>query len=321
MPACYTGGIRSSGHAAATVAAAVAVCLAVAVAACAAAGPGGATRPRSRPSHISSARRPSARPASVAPRPRQLAADLNLAERIIHSRRSSPHAVARAALLEELATGVLERERAHARRATLAAADAQASASMRTDLAAAAALSGLAEHRRRLPPWRIIAPPPGVRLLRFFHAAQARSHVPWQYLAAIELVETRFGRIRGRSSAGAQGPMQFMRATWARYGRGSVNNPRDAIFAAARLLAANGAPHDMGDALLHYNDSPDYVAAVRAYARHMQRDPRSYNGYYAWQVIYAYDHRTVILPVGFPARRPVPLPSARDLPALAASLR
>jgi membrane-bound lytic murein transglycosylase B len=265
------------------------------------------------------ASRPAARRAPGRPAPRTLAADLDAAEQIIHSPRASSQARARAGQLEELATGVLEREPAHVRRATLLAAGTRAAASMRTDLAAAIALSGLAEHRTRLPPWRIIAPPAPARLLQFFHAAQARTRVPWQYLAAIELVETRFGRIRGPSSAGAQGPMQFLPTTWAIYGRGSINDPRAAILAAARLLAANGAPADMSEALRHYNDSSGYVSAVRAYARHMQRDPRSYDGYYGWQVVYAYDHRAVILPVGFPAARPTPLPSARGLSTLVAS--
>lgn len=189
---------------------------------------------------------------------------------------------------------------------------------MRTDLAAAAALSGLAEHRTHLPPWQIMSPPASARLLQFFHAAQAGTRVPWQYLAAIELVETRFGRIRGPSSAGAQGPMQFLPTTWALYGHGSINDPRAAILAAARLLAANGAPGDMAEALRHYNDSSGYVTAVRAYARRMQRDPESYDGYYGWQVVYAYDRRTVILPVGFPRARPTPLPSSRGLSTLVA---
>ena len=187
-----------------------------------------------------------------------------------------------------------------------------ARASVRTDLAAAAALAGLGEHRTRLPPWRIIAPPPAPTLLALFRTAQARFGVPWPYLAAIELVETRFGRIRGPSSAGAQGPMQFLPATWARYGHGSIDNPRAAILAAARLLAANGAPADMAGALRHYNDSQGYVIAVTDYARHMARDPRAYYGYETWQVIYTYDHRTVIMPVGFPATRAAPLP--RRLP-------
>lgn len=242
----------------------------------------------------------------------QVAADLNLAEQVIHDPGAAPRALAWAALTEEIGTRILEREPVGERRATLALTDPRTRVSLRTDLAAAAALAGLAERRTRLPPWRIINPPPATTLLGLFRTAQARFGVPWPYLAAIELVETRFGRIRGPSSAGARGPMQFLPATWARYGRGSIDNPRDAILAAARLLVANGAPAGMARALRHYNDSQDYVAAVTDYARHMARDPRAYYGYEGWQVIYTYDHRTVILPVGFPATKAAPLP--RGLP-------
>jgi soluble lytic murein transglycosylase-like protein len=285
------------------------VCLALAVAAWLATGPG-SSRPRApRPDRRASTQRPSP-PGKTRGRAgsAQVAADLNLAERVIHDPGAAPRALAWAGLAEEIGTGILEREPVGQRRATLALTDPQARASLRTDLAAAAALAGLAERRTRLPPWRIIAPPPAPTLLRLFRTAQARFGVPWPYLAAIELVETRFGRIRGPSSAGAQGPMQFLPATWARYGRGSINNPRDAIMAAARLLAANGAPAHMAGALRHYNDSQDYVAAVTDYARRMGRDPRAYYGYETWQVIYTYDHRTVILPVGFPATGAAPLP-------------
>ncbi len=102
--------------------------------------------------------------------------------------------------------------------------------------------------------------------------------------------------------------MQFMPATWAAYGRGNVHNPRDAIFGAARYLSANGAPADMPDAIYHYNLSRYYVRAVEDYAARMRADPRAYYGYYSWQVIYVYGHRRVILPVGFPKVRPIPLP-------------
>ena len=308
--ACYTRGIRSWSHGTAGVAVAGATCLAVAVGTWLATGSARFTRPRG-PAH---SRRASARLPSPAPQARgrggsaQVAAALNRAEQVIHDVGAAPRALAWAGLAEEIGTGILERESGGQRRATLALIDPQARASLRTDLAAAAALAGLAEHRTRLPPWRIIAPPPAPRLLGLFRSAQARFGVPWPYLAAIELVETRFGRIRGPSSAGAQGPMQFLPATWAQYGHGSINNPRAAIMAAARLLAANGAPADMAGALRHYNDSQGYVAAVTDYARHMARDPRAYYGYETWQVIYTYDHRRVILPVGFPAIRPAPLP-------------
>jgi hypothetical protein len=277
-------------------------------------GSAGSSRPRAlRPDWRASARLPrAAQKARGGARSAQVAPDLNVAEQVIHDRGAAPRALAWAGLAEEIGTGVLEREPVEQRRAILALTDPQARASLRTDLAAAAALAGLAERRTRLPPWRIIAPPTATTLLSFFRAAQARFGVPWPFLAAIELVETRFGRIRGPSSAGAKGPMQFLPATWALYGHGSIDNPQAAILAAARLLAANGAPADMAGALRHYNDSPGYVAAVTDYARHMARDPRAYYGYETWQVIYTYDHRTVILPVGFPATRPTPLP--RGLP-------
>ena len=131
--------------------------------------------------------------------------------------------------------------------------------------------------------------------------------MPWEDLAAIEFVETKFGRIAGLSTAGAEGPMQFLPATWARYGRGDVHNARDAIFGAARYLVANGAPADMPGALYHYNPSADYVAAVTDYATRMRSDVRAFYGYYWWQVIYAERGRSVILPVGYPRVRPVPL--------------
>ena len=51
----------------------------------------------------------------------------------------------------------------------------------------------------------------------------------WEVLAAIMLVETRMGRIHSRSSAGAQGPMQFLPATWEAYGLGGdVHDAHDA---------------------------------------------------------------------------------------------
>jgi hypothetical protein len=295
-------------------------CIAAAVAAWLIVGAVGGQSRRSSPHVATTGTR---RPASVAPGPAPgpgaelpavvpraraaLAADIGLAERIIARRSSLPRDLAAAGLFEEMATGALEGERPAARRATLSLLSPQARAGMQVDLAAAAALSSLGERRRRLPPWRIIAPPSPAQLLGYFRAGQSRYRVPWEYLAAIELIETRFGRIRGPSSAGAQGPMQFLPATWASYGHGSIDNPRDAILAAARYLAANGAPADMADALYHYNNSRSYVAAVRAYATRMQRTPRAYDGYYYWQVIYSYAGRTVILPVGFPRVRPVPV--------------
>jgi len=79
-------------------------------------------------------------------------------------------------------------------------------------------------------------------LLADYRAAQAATGVGWSYLAAINFVETDFGRVAGPSSAGAQGPMQFMAATWAIYGHGNIHRPRNAILAAAGSWPGTARP-------------------------------------------------------------------------------
>jgi cell wall-associated NlpC family hydrolase len=96
-----------------------------------------------------------------------------------------------------------------------------------------------------------------------FKAAGTRYGIPWTVLAAIGQVESGFGANDGPSSAGALGPMQFEPSTWATYGDGgNIMNPDDAIPAAARLLVANGAPGNLQQALLAYNDAGWYVTEV-----------------------------------------------------------
>lgn len=119
------------------------------------------------------------------------------------------------------------------------------------------------------------------------------------FRSAIHLVETRMGRIHGTSSAGAQGPMQFIPETWASYGEGDVTDDHDAIQAAARYLASRGAPTDMDRALYSYNNDDRYVAAIKAYASVMLDEPRAYEGYHAWQVFYATADTTYLLPEGY----------------------
>jgi membrane-bound lytic murein transglycosylase B len=138
------------------------------------------------------------------------------------------------------------------------------------------------------PKWHIVAPDPADQLMAIYKAAGAAAGgVPWQYLAAVHFVETRMGRIKGDSTAGAQGPMQFIPSTWAIYGQGGdITSNRDAIFAAARFLRAAGAPADMARALRAYNNSARYVRAVTAYAEQMVADERAYLGYHAWDVYY-----------------------------------
>lgn len=260
-----------------------------------------------RPSDATRGPVPQTLPITPPANPPQLAADLNSAQRIIDSPASSAAELASAGGFEQLATVELDHAPASFRATTIASLGAAARATIDANIAAARALSTLASPHPKLPSWRIIQPPAATVLLGYFEAAQQRYAVPWQYLAAIELIETRFGRVDGVSSAGAQGPMQFLPGTWAAYGRGNVHDPRDAILGAAHYLVASGAPRDMSGALYHYNPSSAYVTAVQAYARRMQSDPRAYYGYYNWQVIYAYARGPVILPVGYPRARPVPL--------------
>ena len=147
--------------------------------------------------------------------------------------------------------------------------------------------------------WVIEAPRPASELLAYYREGEAHTGIPWPYLASINLVETRMGRIRGLSSAGAQGPMQFMPQTWARFGQGDVNNPRDAILAAARYLKHNNAPVTMDTAIWNYNRSWHYVAAVKTYAQQMQADERAFLGYYHWQVYYRTAAANTLLPHGW----------------------
>ena len=177
---------------------------------------------------------------------------------------------------------------------------------VRAYLVAAGPLRSLTDPQRRLPDWRIVAPPPVEALLGHYRLAQRRTGVPWEYLAAIHLTETRMGRIRGTSTAGAQGPMQFLPSTWEIYGAGGdIRDPRDAILAAARLLRANGAPDRMAAALYRYNPSDLYVRAVLAYAGAMRRHDWAYAGLWQWRVLYRHVRGTYVLPVGYPDTRPV----------------
>jgi len=128
-------------------------------------------------------------------------------------------------------------------------------------------------------------PRPAGELLGFYRDAQRRFGMSWRVLAAVNLVESAFGRMRNHSTAGAQGPMQFIPQTWAAYGMGgNIRDPHDAILGAANYLHANGAPRNYRVALYHYNPSSLYVDAVLAYADRIRRDARNFYAYYAWQV-------------------------------------
>jgi hypothetical protein len=138
-----------------------------------------------------------------------------------------------------------------------------------------------------LPPssFRVGPAEPVDRLLAHYREAGRRFGVPWNVLAAVHFVETAFGKVRSPSSAGAQGPMQFLPGTWRAYGLGGdVHDARDAILGAANMLRANGAPRDLRRALFAYNHSPLYVDAVLAYARVLVRTRAALPVFHAWRV-------------------------------------
>ena len=111
-------------------------------------------------------------------------------------------------------------------------------------------------------------------LLPIYQAAGTQYDVPWQILAAINEIETDYGRNLSVSSAGAVGWMQFLPSTWKRYGMDVTGtgyadpyNPVDAIFAAARYLHAAGASKSIPQAIYSYNHASWYVQSVMLRAK------------------------------------------------------
>ncbi len=117
--------------------------------------------------------------------------------------------------------------------------------------------------------------------LRLYLQAGARYGIDWAIVAGIGRVECDHGRDPDPSctregavnSAGAGGPMQFLKATWATYGvsvegDGPPNrwNPADAIYGAANYLRASGAPGDYRAAIFAYNHAGWYVEEVERWA-------------------------------------------------------
>jgi membrane-bound lytic murein transglycosylase B len=126
-------------------------------------------------------------------------------------------------------------------------------------------------------------PLPLAELVGLYEKAERRYDVAAEYLAAINLVETKFGRVKSNSTSGARGPMQFIPSTWRIYGNGGdVRDPADAIPAAARLLRDHGAPGNYRRALYHYNPSRLYVDAVSRYAKEIAKDPDAIHFLYCW---------------------------------------
>src|SRR6202008_1269150 len=61
-------------------------------------------------------------------------------------------------------------------------------------------------------------------LLPIYRAAGIQYDVPWQVLAAINEIETDYGRNLSISSAGAVGWMQFLPSPWKRWGVAATGN-------------------------------------------------------------------------------------------------
>jgi membrane-bound lytic murein transglycosylase B len=159
-----------------------------------------------------------------------------------------------------------------------------------------------------VPAWRIDPPAPADELLGYYREAEAATGVGWNYLAAINLVETGLGRIVGVSEAGAQGPMQFLPSTFAEYGDGGdILSPHDSIMAAGRYLAANGFADDHDHAMLRYNNSNRYVRAVNDYAAVLATHPATFADYYRWDIYYYTTTGDVLLPIGYVATEPIPV--------------
>jgi cell wall-associated NlpC family hydrolase len=129
---------------------------------------------------------------------------------------------------------------------------------------------------------------PPAYLISYMDAAQTCPGLPWSVLAGIGEVETDHGRSKlpgvhsGHNYAGAEGPMQFLPATFAQFATGpdkplSLYDPADAIWTAARMLCANGArggsPAGIEQAVFAYNHAQWYVNEVMSWAQKYAATP------------------------------------------------
>jgi membrane-bound lytic murein transglycosylase B len=246
------------------------------------------------------------RPPAVAADPAGLAAQIGAAEAALRAPGATETDVATAALAQQAAYRVLG-DHPEWDAPVLGVLPPELHGAVQAQAAARREFRALGRRpATEMPTWRIVSPAPAAELTAHYQEAEATFGVPWNVLAAINLVETGMGRIRGTSVAGAQGPMQFMPATWAAYGEGDVNDPRQAILAAGRYLQANGAPGDIAGALWNYNHSDHYVRGVQLYADLIAEHPGAFAGFYHWGVWYWTTAGDLFLPVGYEATEPVP---------------
>lgn len=120
---------------------------------------------------------------------------------------------------------------------------------------------------------------PPAMLTLYQQAAVTCPGLPWTVLAAIGTVESDNGQstlpgvASGQNVAGAMGPLQMLGPTFAEYAQPvppggdsppSPYDPTDAVYAAARMLCANGAANgaDISGAVFAYNHASWYVTEV-----------------------------------------------------------
>lgn len=258
----------------------------------------GATAAVLQPGHDAGAppRAPVQRPlpapdAALPRRPAALAAELAVTTRRLDAALGDwnpagqvPRAVTSLALYQQRLLRLMAARRALGD-ATLARLPADVRGFAADTVRAQRSLAAIPRSPGRAPPVRVVRPAPAAELRGDYAAAQRRFGVPWSVLAAVNFVESAFGRIRSASEAGARGPMQFLPATWRRYGMGGdIEDPRDAIVAAANYLRRSGAPAHLDRALFSYNHSSAYVRAIRRFAHRMAADGQAFLSYYAWHV-------------------------------------
>jgi hypothetical protein len=239
---------------------------------------------------------PCVQPLTATTSPAALATRSTSALRGLRQGRSGPDAVALQLAVREL---VVTPTKVQPTLARLAPADRTVVARL---VDAGTSLRSMTAPKPSLPNWRIVTPPAPSLLRPTFQSAGKATGIPWTTLAAVMLVETRMGRIRGASDAGALGPMQFLPATWRQYGRGSIDSYPDSIRAAGRYLAASGGAADLNRALHAYNHDQRYVRAVRTYDDLMRTSPWLYAALSDWRVIYRLRDGAVLLNAGYRRR-------------------
>jgi hypothetical protein len=147
-----------------------------------------------------------------------------------------------------------------------------------------------------LPDWTILVPKSVDELVGYYKEAEAGTGIPWPYFAAIHFVETKTGRIRGNSTAGA-GPMQFIPSTWPYTAKGISTTttmpsvPPRYLQAAAAGRHGQSDPRAQPERCLCHGDP-----AVRGV---IMADPRAFDGYHAWQVYVSTVDGTTYLPEGW----------------------